>query len=1002
MKNSLISLAILLSLNVSAQSRNGDNWRARVDSLLNATMKKYPTSGRAKIVSYSADKNSNKLSLRLSDSFANIPHRKSSIDSLYAETKKMLPANLAKLDLVMTVEGKDLGYYIPNALRKVRAKDKSRMLLNPSHQPALVRNKSLPYKITEGLEGNHIALWQSHGLYFERKLDRWEWQRARYFQTVEDLFTQSFVLPYLVPMLENAGAVTILPRERDINTTEFIIDKDNSSENCKYIEVEGKEKWKPGTKGGFAHIKSSYVDGENPFDMGDYRYVMSTTHKEADSKAMWKAEITDPGEYAVYVSYKSLPASPTDALYTVHHAGGKTEFKVNQRMGGNTWVYLGTFPFKPGDPQKSMIALSNFSKEANRIVSADAVKIGGGMGNIARSTQKVKLENGKVLNASDIQGETSGMPRFTEGARYWMQWAGIPYKVYSPKNGDNDYIDDFSSRGAWVNYLSGGSRVLPDSAGLNIPIDLAFAFHSDAGTSMTDSIVGTLGIYYTKHNKGKYADGTSRMAARDLTDIIQSEIIEDVRTQFDPDFTRRAMWNKSYSEARVGEVPTMLLELLSHQNLADMRYGLDPRFRFTVSRAIYKGMLKFIASRENKDYVVQPLPVNSFSCTFAERNKIELSWEPTFDSSEPTAKPTKYIIYTRIDNGAFNQGKVVESTAVQIPVETGHHYDFKVAALNAGGVSFPSEILSAYQAPNSKGVMLIVNGFNRVSAPGSFATKDSTFGGFMSDIDFGVPDHRSIDYIGKQYEFRRSEAWVDDDNPGFGASYNDFAGKPVAGNTFDYPSLHGRSIAKAGMSYVSVSDEVFMNPDFKTNSYKIVDLILGKEREIQIGKGSMPNEFQVFSLPMQEAVKRYISQGGNVLVSGAYVGTDIWNGLTDDPARRSFAEKQLKYTWRTDHASIQGSVKAVSSPMKLNKSVYTFYNEPNKDFYSTESPDGIEPSSKEAFTFMRYTDSNVSAAIAYPGKNYRTIVLGFPFETIRLSEDRDQLMIQLINFLLNK
>ncbi|MGL4805393.1 MAG: hypothetical protein ACRC26_03505, partial [Bacteroidales bacterium] len=91
MKNSLITLAILMSLQVSAQTRNGNNWRASVDSLLNATMKKYPTSGKAKIVSFAVDKNNNKLSLRLSDSFANIPHRKSSIDSLYAETKKLLP-----------------------------------------------------------------------------------------------------------------------------------------------------------------------------------------------------------------------------------------------------------------------------------------------------------------------------------------------------------------------------------------------------------------------------------------------------------------------------------------------------------------------------------------------------------------------------------------------------------------------------------------------------------------------------------------------------------------------------------------------------------------------------------------------------------------------------------------------------------------------------------------------------------------------------------------------
>ena len=78
----------------------------------------------------------------------------------------------------------------------------------------------------EGLDGRHIALWQSHGLYYEQSEGRWEWQRPCLFQTVEDLFTQGYVLPFLVPMLENAGAYVILPRERDVQTHEIIIDND--------------------------------------------------------------------------------------------------------------------------------------------------------------------------------------------------------------------------------------------------------------------------------------------------------------------------------------------------------------------------------------------------------------------------------------------------------------------------------------------------------------------------------------------------------------------------------------------------------------------------------------------------------------------------------------------------------------------------------------------------------------------------------------------------------
>ena len=76
---------------------------------------------------------------------------------------------------------------------------------------------------------------------------------------------------------------------------------------------------------------------------------------------------------------------------------------------------------------------------------------------------------------------TSGMPRFLEGARYWLQWAGFPEPVYAPYHGSDDYKDDYTSRGNWVNYLAGGSRVLPNREGLNIPVDMAFALHGDAG-----------------------------------------------------------------------------------------------------------------------------------------------------------------------------------------------------------------------------------------------------------------------------------------------------------------------------------------------------------------------------------------------------------------------------------------------------------------------------------------------------------------------------------------
>lgn len=60
--------------------------------------------------------------------------------------------------------------------------------------------------------------------------------------------------------------------------------------------------------------------------------------------------------------------------------------------------------------------------------------------------------------------------------------------------------------------------MLPDSKGLRIPVDLSFAWHSDAGTTLNDSIIGTLGIYCTdgQERGTDYANGTSRYARATL------------------------------------------------------------------------------------------------------------------------------------------------------------------------------------------------------------------------------------------------------------------------------------------------------------------------------------------------------------------------------------------------------------------------------------------------------------------------------------------------------
>ena len=979
------SLAVsLFPLWGNAQELSAENQQA-IGNLLNEIARREISVGTVRIDSATIQKKT--LVLFANNNCADIPFRTENVAEIYAGIKNLLPTELSKMRIEVRTNGRAIEELIPLNMRNKKPAKKD--LFAPKASKPLVTNLDAPYIPTNGLAGRHIAMWQSHGWYYEQELQRWEWQRARIFQTVEDLYTQGYVLPFLVPMLENAGANILLPRERDCNTVEVVVDNDGClTGNSAYTEHEATKKWSKGAGEGFAHNRSQYKDFENPFREGTYRQIETLKKGEA-SIATWIPEIPEAGEYAVYISYKSLPKSSDDALYTVHHKGGKTQFKVNQQMGGGTWIYLGTFAFDAGKSETGCVTLSNLSTKAGRIVTADAVKIGGGMGNIARGIKGTTAE------------EISGYPRFCEGARYWLQWAGVPDSVYSNSQGTDDYADDYKSRGIWVNWLAGGSEVNPKEDGLGIPVDLSFAFHTDAGTTLNDSIIGTLGIYCTQGDT--YANGASRYLAHDLTDLISSNITRDIRTLHEPNWSRRGMWNKSYYEARVPRVPAMLLELLSHQNFADMRYGLDPRFRFTVSRAIYKGMLQFICLQRGIDYVVQPLPVDHMALAFVGNNEVELTWQAVADPLEPTANAEKYIVYTRIGNGAFDNGVLVEQNSFRTQIPTGEVCSFKVTAVNKGGESFPSEILSVGRVANTKGDVLVVNGFDRISAPADFVAPEPVgkqYAGFLDDVDHGVPYLNDISYIGKMKEFRRVVPWMDDDASGFGDSYANYETKVIAGNTFDYSATHGAAILKAGYSFVSCSDESVEEKRTSLNDYKYVDLILGKECQTKMGRGGVtPLQYKTFSKALQDAITGYCNQGGNIFVSGAYVGTDLWDNplATSEEADRKFASEVLKYKWRVNQAAVEGRIKSVATPIGNFGGNYSYYNELNSNSYVVESPDAIEPAAKDAYTFMRYTENNLSAGVAYKGE-YKTCILAVPFESLRTATEKENLMNAILTF----
>ncbi|MCR5710815.1 MAG: xanthan lyase [Bacteroidales bacterium] len=946
------------------------------------------------------------LRLTLSRGLVDFPLRDQEIKDLYSIARETLPKKYSqyKKKLSLWSDKKPIEYYKSNyyggkpASGPVKEHRKYAGQFHDKLAAPLVRRSDSQVKPEKGLQNRHIALWQSHGWYYEQSLKRWEWQRARIFETVEDLYTQSYVVPFLVPMLENAGAVVMMPRERDWNIHEIIVDNDGNGSG--YFESGG---WEAAPDSGFANPRPFYLYKENPFRMGTARMAINDT--DGSSHVCWLPRIPEDGEYAVYVSYQTVTGSTTAAKYEVRHSGGTTRFSVNQQMGGGTWVYLGRFQFRKGRHDNQGVFLSNIG--AGGVVTADAVKFGGGMGNMARKPNEVKEGD------FDVEPEISGYPRFTEGSRYWLQWAGFNDTIYSRNLNTTDYNDDYMSRGLWVNTLSDGSYLKPDKEGYKIPLDLSFAFHTDAGTTLNDSIVGTLSIYTRLSNDDeKYPNGEDRSIARDYADIVQTQIVEDVRALYEPLWSRRQLWDRSYAESRMPEVPGMLLEFLSHQNLADMRYGLDPGFRFTVSRSIYKAMLKYLAWLNDFQYTVQPLPVRAFEAHLDGNGSASLSWEPVKDPLEPTADATGYVLYTRIDGEGFDNGRPLTEARAEVPLEKGHIYSFKVTASNAGGESFPSEILSLGIVSDDAPTVLVVNNFDRVSAPVSFASKDSLLAGFDNRMEAGVPYLYDISYIGNQYEYRRSIPWMDDDSAGFGASESDYETKVIAGNTFDYPYIHGLAWMAAGCNFVSASRAAVEDRRIEMNRYTLADIICGEQLTTQVGrKGAGPVRFQVFPEGIRSQIADFTRVGGNILVSGSYVGSDIWEPVYDYPVDeqrladtdscKSFAQNVLHYRWMTNNAATTGRVKGVQNPLGLTwNSRFNYNNELDSRIYCVESPDGINPVGEGSWTIFRYSENNISAGTAYKGP-YKTVVLGFPVETLETQQQVDCLIGEVARFFLH-
>lgn len=725
------------------------------------------------------------------------------------------------------------------------------------------------------LTGKTIFLSQSHGWYWHSQLG-WISQRPNTNEVVEDFINAEAINQYLVQYLWNAGADVWTCRERDLNPHEMIVDNDQPEG---YTETGS---WQTGALPGYG---------------GSYRWAITSSDETA--RATWHFNVPEDGHYAVYVWYLAGGNRATTVRFEINHAGAATVVAVNQEVHGSTWRYLGTYYFRAG--REGAIILSNASTEPGEVVIADAIRLGGGLGSIARG------------------GVTSRKPRWEEAARYFAEYQGAPPSVYDPLSTGEDNSDDVTAR---PRYSEWEKEPGEDAVYISLHTNAPFP------GSGTESYI---------HNT------TPSPGSALLQNSVHREIINDIRQGWDPNWVDRGLKSANFGEVRLlSTMPGVLIELAFHDTpTPDALYLKEPNFRRLAARAIYQGIVTYFERRDQIDLTLLPEPPTHLAVRNTGPGEVTLSWHPPLTDAVNLAGEgaTSYKVYTSLDGKAFDNGRVTSDTSLLLSDMTpGQVYYFRLTALNEGGESFPTETLAVRVSEiGSRPSVLLVNGFDRLDR---FALIPKNEGGAL-----GVVKRMFLERM----------------------------------NTYDYIIEHAVAIDAYGAAFDSCSNEAVRDGGVDLLEYSAVDWILGEESTVD----------ETFDAREQGLVQQYLTDGGNLFVSGAEIAWDLdqRGGLADRLFYQGFLNAQcVGDDAETYTVSGAGGIFADLGPFTIDN---------GSRRYDVDFPDQLLPISPAIVSLVYIGGNGGNAAIEFSG-SYKVVNLGFPFEALVDADARQAVMARVL------
>lgn len=515
-----------------------------------------------------------------------------------------------------------------------------------------------------GLAGKTVFVSAGHGWYWNTTLSTYRTQRPVYPTApypagegvVEDFNNAEAVNQYLLRYLWNSGADAWTVRERDMNTEMIIVDNANAAFT---------------TQGVWATSAGGYN--------GDYRSAATVTGS-ATATATWTFTPTIAGTYAVYVWFPGAATNRTaEAHFAIEHAGATTPVTITQARDTNNWRYLGSYPFYGGQPAR--VIVTNRSSVPGLNILADAVRVGGGRGDVS-------------LNGAP----PSNKPRWEEQASQYAKWVGQP---------DAGIVSD-----VWIRprYAEWEKEAGEDAVYISLHTNGASGYTTARGTETYVYLTPTAG-------------------STTLQNFVHTELLDAIHAQWDAAWPDRGQLQRDLGEVgQLSSMPGILIENGFHDNPTDVEAMKDPRFAQLSARAIYHGLVKYWHSIDPAvPLIYAPEPPVQLTVRNSSVGQITLKWQPgPTDGDGPLGDAaTSYRVYLSADGFGWQEPIDVAATTYTLTQLAPNQLIYvKVAGVNAGGESFATPVLAARAAVDGLAPLLIVYGFERIDRLGDIQQND--------------------------------------------------------------------------------------------------------------------------------------------------------------------------------------------------------------------------------------------------------------------------------------